>query len=292
MILFVVFAFLVQSLFILQRFAGVARVEGTVEYQRRGEGAWQPVTEKTLLQTDDVVRTTSNATAELHWLDGTRLRLAPSTTMTIKKSTYNTLKHTQTSLFRLDLGKVWVRIIRTLSHSSKFAVETPTATAAVRGTIFSVAVAEKTKETKVSVYDGTVEVTSSATPVSVPPGFSARVTTFNAAPAVANIPSEEAQEWKGQTGIISPALDISHPSDQHRTSRDKVIVIGSVEPGATLWLNDKRVLVNRLGGFKKTVPLDEGSNRLVFRVKDNRGVESRIVRTVVRTTGHQPVRSS
>lgn len=294
MILVVVFAFVVQSLIIMQRVAGVAHVSGQVEYQRLGKGAWRRLTTNTILQTNDAVRTVgANSMAELYWIDGTRMRLAPNTTMGIKKCTYNGMKRTETSLFRLNLGKVWVRIVRTLSRPSKFEIETPTAVATVRGTIFSVAV-KPGGSTKVSVYDGTVEVISAdaALAVAVPHGSYVHVTTPDGTPHVQAFSSDEQREWKKQTGIITPALEISEPEDNFRTSQDAVLIRGSIERGATLLLNNEPVRVNRFGKFTKAFRLRPGVNVLVFLVRDQRGAETKVVRTVVRTTEEPMAHSS
>ncbi|MCS6861845.1 MAG: FecR family protein, partial [Abditibacteriales bacterium] len=284
MILVVVCAFVVQSLFIMQRVAGVAHISGQAEYQRRGKGAWRPLTMNTLLQTDDVVRTVGpNSTVELYWIDGTRMRLAPNTTMGIKKCTYNGMKRAETSLFHLNLGKVWVRIVRTLSRASKFEVETPTAVATVRGTIFSVTVKPE-GSTKVSVYDGTVEVISAAVALAVPHGSYVHVTTPDRVPQIQAFSSAEQQEWKEQIGIITPALQISEPEDNFRTYQDTILVRGSVEPGAILLLNNEPVRVSRLGKFTKVFRLQPGANVLTFIVRDKRGAETHVERTVVRTS--------
>lgn len=291
MILVVVFAFVVQSLFIMQRVAGVAHIAGQVEYQRRGKGAWHPLTTNTLLQTDDAVRTVgANSTAELYWIDGTRMRLAPNTTVGIKKCTYNGMKRTEISLFRLNLGKVWVRIVRTLSRSSKFEVETPTAVATVRGTIFSVAVKPE-GSTKVSVYDGTVEVVSADAALAVPHGSYVHVTTPQGTPEVKTFSSDEQQEWKKQIGIVTPALQISEPEDNFRTSQQAILVRGTVEPGATLWLNNEPVRTTRLGKFTKAFRLQPGENVLTFIVKDKRGAETHVERRVV-CTAEEPMAHS
>lgn len=292
MILVVVFAFVVQSLIIMQRVAGVAYVAGQVEYQHLGKGAWRPLTTNTILQTNDAVRTVgANSAAELYWIDGTRMRLAPNTTMEIKKCTYNGMKRAYTSLFRLNLGKVWVRIVRTLSRPSKFEIETPTAVATVRGTIFSIAVKPE-GSTKVSVYDGTVEVVSADAALAVPHGSYVHVTTPDGTPRVQAISPDEQQEWKKQTGIVTPALEISEPEDNFQTSQDAVLIRGSVERGATLLLNNEPVRVNRFGKFTKAFRLRPGENVLTFLVKDKRGAETKVVRTVVRTTEEPMAHSS
>jgi hypothetical protein len=293
MILFVVFAFMVQSLVIVQRIAWVDNLAGKVEYQRRGKGAWHTLTDKTHLQTNDVVRTIgASSSAELYWLDGTRIRLAPNTTMRIKKSTRNLMKHAETSLFRLDLGKVWVRVVRSLRRSSQFAVETPTAVATVRGTIFSVAV-QPEGSTKVSVYDGTVEVVGSAASISVPRGRYAHVSLPNVAPEVKAISPDEAQDWKKQIGIVTPALNIVEPEDRIQTSHAMIEMSGFVEPGATLLVNGQPVRVNpSTKEFTKIVRLKPGHNDIIFVVKDRRGAETKVVRTVVRTTSDQATHSS
>lgn len=66
-------------------------------------------------------------------------------------------------LFEITAGRVRVRINRFSGKSNPYRINSPTASIAVRGTDFSVAV-EASGETQVVVYEGLVEVTSLADP--------------------------------------------------------------------------------------------------------------------------------
>jgi hypothetical protein len=158
-ILIVVFAMLTQALFIVQRVAVTEELNGHVDVQRGGKGNFQPLSRNSFVKTNDVVRAEGDGMAEFKWSDGTRLRLTPNSQLTIKKVSYNSLQKADSSHFKLTSGKVFVRIVKPLASNSAFEVETPTAVASVRGTVFSVEV--KDGKTEVAVYKGKVKVSSS-----------------------------------------------------------------------------------------------------------------------------------
>ena len=193
-----------NTMFVVQRVARVAEASGDVQVRKRGGQVWTVLGDRRQLKAGDAVRTAAGAVLELSWVDGTRIRLAENTELLIKKCTFNTSNKTSRALFRLNLGRVWVRVTRALSAGSKFEIATPTATAGVRGTVFSIGVSA-TSGTEISVLEGEVAVASGDNSLSVPAGQ-----TLKCGPGsgvdVRPFSDEEKQAWN-DLDIVKPCLE-------------------------------------------------------------------------------------
>ncbi len=246
MILIVVFTLLTQSLVIVQRIAKADKVSGTVEVRRSNKGEWKELSQRGLIKTGDVVRTGADGQAEFKWADGTRWKVMPSTEIVVKKSTYNMVRKADQSQLMLNSGKVFVRIIKTLQPSSNFEVETPTAVAAVRGTIFSVEV--KNGVTEVAVFKGKVKVSSDNEEHHQENIITPGVTAVSAMPGDLQKHSgaKLAAEFKKQTTIIQPALDASLKS----LEGGDLLISGNTEASNALTVNGKKVRVLGNGTFR------------------------------------------
>lgn len=242
MILIVVFALLTQSLVVVQRIARVQQLQGLVEVQRSGEGEFMPLAKDGLIKTSDVIRTGKTGTAEFRWADGTRWKVMPNTNITVKKSSYNVVKKAERSQLKLSSGKVFIRIIKALGPSSKFEVQTPTAVAAVRGTIFSVEV--KNGQTQVAVWKGSVKVTGNGEEDLIEPGTAA-VADAQGLLHDQNSKTQDA-EFRKQSTIVLPELD----AELKLMSDGRVLISGSTEAGDRLTINGKSVRVLGNGFFR------------------------------------------
>ncbi len=163
-----------NSLTVVQHVTRVSDVVGPVEIKGPGGSSFKAITGDASVQSGTVVRTGPKASAVLSWADGTRMKADADTELTIEKCRMNKRKKATTSLFSLNVGKIWVDVVGVLSSESKFEISTPTVTAGVRGTTFSVEVAP-TGETNVFVHEGTVAVAGGGPPIAVKAGSAARV---------------------------------------------------------------------------------------------------------------------
>jgi hypothetical protein len=160
---------LTNSIAIVQRIARVSNVRGSVELQPLGAEAFKPVTADRNVRSGSVLRTGADGRATLRWSDGTSIRVAPNTSLTIDRCRFDKRNASITSQFTLSAGRVWVHVVKMLSAESKFEISTPIATAGVRGTSFAIDVAPD-GATSVLVYDGRVEVRASGKPLGVKEG--------------------------------------------------------------------------------------------------------------------------
>jgi hypothetical protein len=276
-ILIVVFTMLTQALFIVQRVAVTEELSGHVGVQRGGEGSFQPLSRNSFVKMNDVVRAEGDGMAEFKWADGTRLRLTPNTQLTLKKVSYNALQKADSSQFKLTSGKVFVRIVKSLSPTSRFEVETPTAVAAVRGTIFSVAVQDG--KTEVAVYKGEVKVTSNAgkkvQEKTIAPGqvaLSAKQGSIQTEDE-----SVEKAEFESQPSIVQPDLTVDvKPASEAGAA----LVTGQTEAGNKVTVNGRpaRVLAN--GMFRLRVEVQPGQNRFVVVSTDKHGAVASVTPTL------------
>jgi hypothetical protein len=152
---------LTNTVTVVQRIARISNVRGSVELRPPGADAFSAVTQDRNARAGSVLRTGADGRATLRWPDGTTRRVGPATTLTIEKCRFDKRREASLSQFTLSAGRVWVHVMKMLSAESKFEINTPTATAGVRGTTFALQVASD-GATDVLVYEGEVEVRAGA----------------------------------------------------------------------------------------------------------------------------------
>lgn len=260
---------LLQSLVIIQRIASVSDVSGPVYVMTRTASQFSPLGDRERVVAGTVVKTGPGGTVTLNWVDGSRVRLGPETVVRVRKCTLNTTTRATTSLFDLHVGRIWVRVLSALEGRTKFEVRTPTATAGVRGTVFSVAV-DPRGVTEVEVYEGTVHVAGRAGEASVGAGQEARAAA-DGPPAV--IPQKAPTESDELVGILGPRLDLDQaPEIVLPPGTGTVTVSGISEPGATVTINGSPVTLDRQNRFVAEVPLTGmGGDMIVVSAADGRG---------------------
>jgi tetratricopeptide (TPR) repeat protein len=132
--------------------AKVVSVQGTVEVQRAGESAWNPVSLNDTLCPGDTVRAQRRSRANLALVNESVLRLNQMTTLTLGE--FN--KEQQTSV--VDLLKGAGHFISRQPRALE--VQTPFAIAGVRGTEFFINVEEN--QTFLSIFEGSVLASNKA----------------------------------------------------------------------------------------------------------------------------------
>lgn len=97
----------------------------------------------------DSIKTGKDSKAEISFSDGTIIRLG-------EKSNFYIDRADSIRSFKLLVGKFWAKVAK-LTGKQKFQVESPTAVAGVRGTIFKVEVSDDSTS-RIAVEEGQVEV--------------------------------------------------------------------------------------------------------------------------------------
>ncbi len=260
---------MMQSLVIIQRVASVSDAEGEVLVKPANDTGFRALGDADEVLAGTVVRTGADGTVTLNWVDGSRVRLAPNSTMRVRTCSLNTSKKRITSLFDLESGQIWARVLPEPDRRVRFEVETPTATAVVHGTVFSVDVSNSGR-TGVAVYEGEVEVQSERGSATLAPGQQATAQK-DAAPVAA--PAEDSGAWREQQGIIGPRLDL----DAGETialgpGAGSVTLSGTSEPGAAVTINGTPVELDRRNRFAAEVSAAAASDgMIVVAAADGRG---------------------
>lgn len=65
-----------------------------------------------------------------------------------------------------------------------------------------------------------------------------------------------------------PSLDISSPSDQYKTSKNEIPIVGQTDTEVALRINNAPVVTDAEGKFSYTLKLKEGENRIVVTAQD------------------------
>lgn len=268
-VLMIVAAGTLQSLLILQRVAAVSDVQGDVKIQSARGGAFYPLGEARYVRAGDIIRTGEGGVT-LNWVDGTRVRVGAHTAIKVLKSQLNAATDTTVSTFRLDLGEVWVRVRKLLNPRSKFEVITPTCTAGVRGTLFSVRV-QPSGETSVSVLEGKVEVSRGRRAIFLESMSQAKATPSGV--EVHRLDSRQHTDLVSFGCIDGPFLLVSEPSGNTAVIHEgAVLVKGMVEKGTMVTVNGQAVKPRPNGDFVVRLPARKSEKMNITVVaRDDRG---------------------
>jgi hypothetical protein len=266
-----------QSLVVGQRLAHVSGLAGEVSAKLPRGGDFQPLADGMNVLAGTTIRTGPAATVTLNWIDGTRIRVGSNAIMTVLKCQINRNTQAETSLFRLQVGEILVRVRKLLSGESKFEIRTPTATAGVRGTIFAVRVGSG-GQTEIEVIEGRVKVDAQGRELDLAAGTKA-----TASPRTAEVHSLSTQDqaaWEREKGELGPYLLVTEPAAGATVQPGTVEVKGQVERGAQVSVQGKPVEVNDLNRFVASVGIPAASKHVSVTVvaRDERGYETREVR--------------
>lgn len=186
--------------------AVVIGAEGTASVLRDlgmpTERVMSPVKPGLWLYRGDQIWTGEDGWLEIQFDDAARVMVTPNSRVEVVSGLVRELdRETQRILptLRLLLGRVYAHVAGALSRLRSFSVETPSAIAGVRGTIFAVD-AGVTGRTVVSVHQGVVAVASPALPRSeslIGPGEEIHVLPGELPGSPRRLGAGEAQRWEG-----------------------------------------------------------------------------------------------
>lgn len=131
--------------------AKITTFEGNVSVLKKGAADWRDAKPGTPLEVGDQIYTREESFAEIRYSIGTVLRMDEKTKVTIEESSEKTVRT------KSGLGSVWVNMRKLISTGKQFEVATPTAVAAIRGTVFDFSYTPDSA-TYVNVFEGKVAV--------------------------------------------------------------------------------------------------------------------------------------
>lgn len=204
-----------------------------------------PAGEIVTVATGDTIRVGETATAQLRLNDGSTVDLYSGTTLTLSELLTNADDDYRVQLSLLS-GKVLSRVVRLLKPGDTFEIKTPSSTASVRGTVFTVET-QGTDTTHVAVTEGVVRVQLADAPdafVDVPPGF--QVTAVRSQPlqaipltepielptsAPTGIPTATDEPTAVEPATDEPATNTAVPADTPEATDTAVSPVGSFPAG-------------------------------------------------------------
>ena len=146
---------ILSALFLANVYAGsvakIKRIDGKVSVLKKGAQKWRTARVNMPLGEGDAVYSRKESFAEIVYSSGAILRMDEDTKIIIKKVTE------KKSTTATPLGNVWANMRKLVVSKKEFDLESPTATAAIRGTVFQMNT-DKDSSTDVSVYEGKVAV--------------------------------------------------------------------------------------------------------------------------------------
>jgi hypothetical protein len=136
--------------------ATVSFLSGKAWVKQEQEAAEKPLATQSEVSSGNIVRTGKDSRLEIELPDGSFLRFDENTSFVVLASAYVEKEKRRDVGIRMLLGKAWARVSRLLGRG-RFAIETPTAVAGVRGTVYRLNL-NRDRSAVVKVYDGEVEV--------------------------------------------------------------------------------------------------------------------------------------
>jgi hypothetical protein len=137
----------------------ISSVVGEAQANQTRSPGWKAARVGAKLFVQDQLRTGAESTAELRWSSGGVVRLAEQSSMTISEVPSEGTAPEQG--LKVLGGRVWANMKKISTSTQEFGIETPTAIASIRGTVFRVDMAADSA-TDVLVYEGKVAVGPSA----------------------------------------------------------------------------------------------------------------------------------
>lgn len=142
--------------------------EGLVYVKRANTDYWQPLQTHDKLYPMDTIQTDKNSICEIKLYGGHVLRLEPESNFSFAEKNPGIDKW---GAFKLNAGKLWIKVINNIPNAENFTLETPHASISVKGTIFSV----EAPHGKIVVYEGTLELTQQNRHITLNAGEQSRI---------------------------------------------------------------------------------------------------------------------
>ncbi len=145
--------------------AVVVYKSGKAQYTRAQENSWKEVFVKLGLYSEDQVKTGPASSVHLQLSNQTILRLQPQSFVIVNKVD----KNSRDAVFTLQEGNLHASVENMRKSGGRFLVRTPSAVAAVRGTVFELQASAQSSG--LACHEGHVDVSAQKVTVEVPAGM-------------------------------------------------------------------------------------------------------------------------
>ena len=136
----------------------VISVLGEVQSLAAGEIKWASVSVGTKLAQGTKLTSGEGASAMLEFEPGHRAQIGEKTTIQLSQLEYKSQGEVENTVLDLTVGRILNNVKKLRTKDSEYSIRTPTATAAVRGTVYEVEYDEVNKRTSVTVLEGIIEL--------------------------------------------------------------------------------------------------------------------------------------
>ncbi|HTN32832.1 MAG TPA: FecR family protein [Marinobacter sp.] len=154
--------------------ARVVSSSGAVQFISGADGRRRPLTPDTLIRVGDAILSGSG-TATISLADGSEVRVSSGSHLEFNRLTQYGKSGMADTRLRLLKGEVHTRVKPIIDGGARFEISTPSAVAAVRGTVFSIQTSPT--GTSLQVTHGVVDFGVPGKTRSIPAGYSAQVAT-------------------------------------------------------------------------------------------------------------------
>lgn len=214
----------------------IAAAEGTVVARKTGEEAqfvdapaWRPVDVSQDLLAGDTLRTNETGNLTIRFADKSLVRMGRNTIMLVKK-----ISSDSDSVLSLKEGSIWARAAR---GGSQVQVDTPAATAAIRGTDWTLTVSGS--RTTLTVLEGTVELSNGQGAVLVGQGEGATVTIGQAPRKYTLVNLKEREQillYRELRDVFTALSPSGMDGTRSRAQRRRVLALEPAARSAEDWL--------------------------------------------------------
>ena len=141
-------------------------LSGGAEVQEAGSDIWKQGADGITLVAGTRIKTSPDSHALLTFFEGSTVKLEPNTDIEIQQVVHDGEQAT-TIILKQWMGKTWSRVVKMVDPGSHYQIETPSAMAIVRGTLFTTEV-DETGFTQVATTRGLVSVVAQGEEVYLP----------------------------------------------------------------------------------------------------------------------------
>jgi len=151
----------------------VSVLNGSPQIQIPGSDTWEEAVDGMVLDAGSWIRTPPDTHAVLTFFEGSSIKIEPGTDIQIERIE-RVGESSGHIVLKQWVGKTWSRVVRMVDADTHYEIQTPSANALVRGTLFEIQV-DETGLTTVSTREGLVSVKAQNQEVFVPRGMEVSV---------------------------------------------------------------------------------------------------------------------
>ena len=210
-------------------------LKGSIQLQVPGSTAWEEAKDGVTVLAGSRVKTDQNAQAMLTFFNGTAVTLEPGTDLVVERAEGSD-KQPTVIVLKQWVGKTLSRVTKLADAAAHYEIQTPSASALVRGTLFVTEVDEK-GATRVQTIEGLVGVSGQGVEVGVAAGQQTTVEPGGSPSKPAPISQGERSSGQSAGGAPVPGTGSASTGGSAQTAAQNVAGASAQELGAGTIVN-------------------------------------------------------